>query len=109
MGKIFSMKREYYSERLKDSLEIIGYDRRLYDTHSGRIGGATMLWERGVSVERIKAYGRWRSDCWLWYCRRLSTDYVRLSKIINKSKVVSSKVVSQLVEISMTKIDKEVI
>ena len=102
-GKIFNMTRKDYSKRLKDSLELIGFDRRLYDTHSGRIGGATMLWEKGIPVEQIKAYGRWQSDCWLWYCRRLSTDYVRLSKVIDSSRTVSSDLVSQLVGLSLTK------
>ena len=106
-GKIFDIKRKEYSDRLKDSLELIGYDRKLYDTHSGRIGGATMLWEKGVPVEQIKAYGRWRSDCWLWYCRRLSTDYIRLSRVINESRAVSSSLVTQLVGLSLIKEDRE--
>ncbi len=100
-GKIFSINRKKYSDRLKDSLELIGFDRRLYDTHSGRIGGATMLWEKGIPVEQIKSYGRWQSDCWIWYCRRISTDYVRLSKAIDNSKTVSSDLVSQLVGLSL--------
>jgi hypothetical protein len=99
-GKLFEIERKYYSNRLKDALELIGYDRKLYDTHSGRIGGATMLWERGIPIDQIKAYGRWRSDCWLWYCRRLCTDYARLSKAIECSGAVTSDLVSQLVKVS---------
>lgn len=99
-GKLFDMNRKQYSNRLKDALEMIGYDRELYDTHSGRIGGATMLWERGVPADQIKAYGRWRSDCWQWYCRRLCTDYAKLSREIEHSGAVSSDLVSQLVKVS---------
>jgi len=100
-GKIFQIDRKLYSSKLKTALELIGFDSKLYDTHSGRIGGATMLWEQGMSVEQIKAYGRWRSDCWLWYCRRLSTDYVRISKAIESSRTVSSELISQLVNLSL--------
>jgi hypothetical protein len=103
-GKLFDINRKQYSNRLKDALEMIGYDRELYDTHSGRIGGATMLWERGVPVDQIKAYGRWRSDCWQWYCRRLCTDYVKLSREIEHSGAISSNLVSQLVKVSAEKI-----
>ena len=99
-GKLFKINRKQYSDKLKDALEMIGYDRSLYDTHSGRIGGATMLWEKGIPIEQIKAYGRWRSDSWLWYCRRLCTDYAKLSKAIECSGAVSNDLVSQLIRVS---------
>ena len=99
-GKIFTMPRRRYSDKLRKALSLIGFDSKLYDTHSGRIGGATMLWEKGIPMEQIKAYGRWQSDCWLWYCRRLSTDYVKLSRAIGSSTTVSSELVSQLIRVS---------
>lgn len=45
----------------------IGYDPKLYSTHSGRIGGVTALVKLGVSELFIQKHGRWASTCWKGY------------------------------------------
>ena len=47
------LTRDTYSARLKEGLVKIGVKARRYDSHSGRIGGATMLWEAGYSDAQI--------------------------------------------------------
>ena len=44
-----------------------------YSSHSGRIGGATLLLQAGVSVNTIKLAGRWKGDTWSIYSRMTST------------------------------------
>ena len=48
---------------LRKLLSICGYDATLFDTHSFRIGRATMLLDMGLSVETIKKLGHWESNC----------------------------------------------
>ena len=63
------LTRDIYSERLKECLEKTGVKAGKYDTHSGRIGGATMLWEAGFTEAQIMKLGRWKSDSWKIYCK----------------------------------------
>ena len=44
-----------------------------YSSHSGRIGGATLLLQAGASVNTIKLTGRWKGDTWSIYSRMTST------------------------------------
>ena len=44
-----------------------------YSSHSGRIGGATLLLQAGASVATIKLAGRWKGDTWSIYSRMTST------------------------------------
>ena len=44
-----------------------------YSSHSGRIGGATLLLQAGASVNTIKLAGRWKGDTWSIYSRMTST------------------------------------
>jgi hypothetical protein len=95
--KIFNISRKVYSKRLKEAISRLGIDESRYDTHSGRIGGATMMWQAGVHPEEIKMYGRWSSDCWMYYCRRLGTTWVKLAKKIAESKLEVNDVLEDLV------------
>jgi len=98
-GKIFEgITRKWYSKRLKKALHQIGVDSSRYDTHSGRIGGATMMWQAGVRPEEIKMYGRWSSECWTYYCRRLQSTWGRLAKKIANSELVINDVLDELVK-----------
>ena len=54
---------------LRDSLKRLGLEQHLYDVHSFRIGRATDLYKEGVSVEKIKQLGRWRSNSVYKYLR----------------------------------------
>ena len=44
-----------------------------YSSHSGRIGGATLLLQAGASVSTLKLAGRWKGDTWSTYSRMTST------------------------------------
>lgn len=46
-----------------------GYDPTKYNTHSFRIGAATSAAKAGLSNERIKSLGRWKSDVYRRYVR----------------------------------------
>ena len=54
---------------LRKLIRKIGLCDTLYDTHSFRIGGATDLFRLGVSVEKIKKKGRWKSNAVYKYLR----------------------------------------
>ena len=87
------LTRRLYSQKLKQLLNRIGIDSSKYDTHSGRIGGATMMWEAGYSDAEIKRFGRWRSDSWTIYCRTLKMKFIKLAETLKKSEVSEHDVV----------------
>ena len=87
------LTRSVYSAKLKKLLELIGIDSKKYDTHSGRIGGATMLWEAGYSDAQIKRFGRWRSESWSIYCRELKSKFIELSETLSKSSIDEKDIV----------------
>jgi integrase len=92
--KIFDMDRDTYNKLLKRSLERIGVRSKAYSTHSGRIGGATMLWEGGASDAEIKEFGRWRSDTWKIYCRQAKSKCLKLAAMISRSNLRENSLVS---------------
>ena len=47
---------------LRETINSLGLEGELYDTHSFRIGRATDLFKAGVDIEDIKQLGRWKSD-----------------------------------------------
>ena len=49
----------HFRKVLKDILAAKGYDSRLYNCHSFRIGRSQDLWKLGVSINTIKKLGRW--------------------------------------------------
>jgi hypothetical protein len=55
-----------------------------YSGHSGRIGGATHLWENGASMEMIMQAGRWKSDAFLKYIRNTVSSAIRVSNMLMK-------------------------
>ena len=54
---------------LKSIITKLELDADLYDTHSFRIGKATDMFKNGVTVERIKHKGRWKSNAVYKYLR----------------------------------------
>ena len=58
-----AVKPAHMRQALKLNLQLAGFDQKLYDTHSLRIGAVTSLLDRGISVETIKKLGRWKSNC----------------------------------------------
>ena len=87
------LTRDIYSERLKECLEKTGVKAGKYDTHSGRIGGATMLWEAGFTEAQIMKLGRWKSDSWKIYCKTSKSDFTRASRSIQGSRLVEEDIV----------------
>ena len=47
---------------LRQIIQKLGLNKKLYDVHSFRIGRATDLFRQGISVEKIKELGRWKSN-----------------------------------------------
>ena len=48
---------------VKDAGVALGEDPKDYGTHSYRRGGATAYMTAGVAYERVRIFGRWKSDC----------------------------------------------
>jgi hypothetical protein len=63
---------------MKAGVELAGYDRSHFTTHSMRKGGATSLACANWPAETIMLLGRWSSDC---YIRYLQMDDARRQKI----------------------------
>ena len=91
--RIFTITRDDYNQRLKLALTAIGIRSERYGTHSGRIGGATMLWEGGASDAEIKELGRWKSESWKIYCRQVKKKCLKLSRMLNTSKLTPGSLV----------------
>ena len=45
----------------------LGYNPKLYGSHSGRKSMVCMAMRRGVPAEVIRKHGKWASDCWYTY------------------------------------------
>ena len=58
---------------------------RHYNLHSFRIGGATVLLAAGVSMEHVKAMGRWASDVCEIYTRPTREMLLKLSVAIDET------------------------
>lgn len=63
------ISRHIFSNQLQICLTFLGYDPKLYKSHSFRIGAATWAKSQGVSDERIQLCGRWKSDAYKKYFR----------------------------------------
>jgi len=72
--------RSYVQDWLERAALAEGYPPTRFGSHSLRIGGATALLHLGVSVEIIKRWGRWASDCFQGYLWESSLDSKGLAK-----------------------------
>ena len=81
--RVFTITRDDYNKNLKRALREIGIESEKYGTHSGRIGGATMLWEAGATDGEIMEMGRWRSDCWK---NLLQASQIEMPKVVKNAK-----------------------
>lgn len=68
------------SRAIKKGAAALGLDPTHFGTHSLRSGGATALFEAGISDTAIKQQGRWRSNCFQMYTRIEETTGARLAK-----------------------------
>lgn len=71
------MTRNYFINKLKQILKVLGYDDKNFNGHSFRIGAATSAASGKVNDHMIKTLGRWSSDC---YSRYIRTDDVTLAR-----------------------------
>ena len=78
-GKVLGQRdfSKWYQNRMKQAG--IGHWRS-YNTHSFRIGGATVLCAASCSIEQIKAMGRWESDVAGIYMRNTATSAINLGR-----------------------------
>ena len=67
-----TLKSCHLRHTLRETLNKLGLDSTLYDTHSFRIGRATDLFKLGVNVDKIKELGRWKSNAVYKYLRSLN-------------------------------------
>ena len=63
------IKREQFAQTMKQVIEFIGLNTRLYTSHSFRIGAACNALSRGYSDAQIREMGRWQSDAFKTYFR----------------------------------------
>ncbi|XP_076109469.1 uncharacterized protein LOC143078493 [Mytilus galloprovincialis] len=66
-----ALTRQFFLVKLKNILELCGYDPNLYNGNSFRSGAATSAGKARVEDHMIKVLGRWKSDS---YCR-----YIKIS------------------------------
>ena len=52
---------------LQDAALAMGIPKRLIGSHSQRSGGATALHNAGYSLDYIRRFGRWKSNCVIIY------------------------------------------
>ena len=60
-SKLFNLTYGTYNSLFKDAAIYFGFDQTRFSSHSGRIGGATTDYCRGVSAKTIALTGRWKS------------------------------------------------
>ena len=72
-GKV--VPRTFFSTKLKHCLNFLGLSPVLYQSHSFRIGSASLLASMGLSDSQIRLLGRWKSDAFKKYirCARLNS------------------------------------
>ncbi|CAC5387889.1 unnamed protein product [Mytilus coruscus] len=70
-GKKEALTRQFFLVKLKNILELCGYDPNLYNGHSFRSGAATSAGQARIEDHMIKVLGRWKLDS---YCR-----YIKIS------------------------------
>ena len=63
------VKRSHFSNFLKQCIELAGYPKHLYNTHSFRIGRTTQLAQDNTYESIIKRTGRWKSKAYHKYIR----------------------------------------
>ena len=77
------LSRALLVERLRPALKDAGLPAASFGGHSLRIGAATTAAARGVGDERIRALGRWRSNCYMRYIRLAADARAPLSATLS--------------------------
>ena len=63
------VKPQHVRKVLREILENLKLDSKLYDTHSFRIGRATDMEKSEIPIDKIKQLGRWKSNAVYKYLR----------------------------------------
>ena len=84
-GKLVHLLQDSVRQRLTSLLSRIGLPGSEYGTHSLRRGGATWLFNSGVSLEEIKTVGDWRSDCVQKYLKPSVSDKFKTLNSVTKN------------------------
>jgi hypothetical protein len=72
----------WFTAKFRASLELCGLDPSVFGTHSLRRGGATWIFECGLSSEAIQMLGDWRSDAYKTYLDLRPQQQVKLMRQI---------------------------
>eukprot|EP00112_Aurelia_sp_Birch-Aquarium-sp1_P018557 Seg444.16 transcript_id=Seg444.16/GoldUCD/mRNA.D3Y31 product="hypothetical protein" protein_id=Seg444.16/GoldUCD/D3Y31 len=73
------LKRENFTQEIRDLLAKGGFEANSYAGHSFRIGAATMAASANLPTWLIKTMGRWASDCYEKYIRTPERTLVEAS------------------------------
>ena len=76
------LTRQKFVAKVREVLEEVGLDPKMYAGHSFRIGAATMPAARGVEDSVIKTLGWWQSSTYLLYVRIPLERLAGLSKVL---------------------------
>ena len=66
-GVIHILTQSQYIDILKSALEKLNIPSKSFSSHSIRRGGASLLFQMGLSPNLIKHHGTWRSNCYTRY------------------------------------------
>lgn len=72
-----ALTRQVFIDKLRQTLERLGFNHTLYSGHSFRVGAASTAAQSDVPDHLIKVLGRWQSDS---YCRYIHTPHHTLRK-----------------------------
>ncbi|XP_064402396.1 uncharacterized protein LOC135348148 [Halichondria panicea] len=79
-----SASKEWFIQRLRESLEAIGLPQSSYAGHSFRIGAATTAALAGLEDSIIQKMGRWNSSAYLTYIRTPKDQLASVAKALTK-------------------------
>ena len=77
-----------FIRKLKQQLQISGFDPSGYAGHSLRIGGAVSLKRAGVAEPIIQKLGRWRSDAYKLYTHWIPADLAEVRDLLRTKQFV---------------------
>lgn len=69
-------------EEVRSALTKAGVDAKCFNSHSLRMGAATVAAARGLEDNLIQTLGRWESSAFLRYVRIPRADLVSYTKVL---------------------------
>ena len=73
------LTRHLFSMAVDELLTELHIDKRLYNTHSFRIGAATSAIQVNIPDIHVQMLGRWKSEAYKWYVRTSPQELAHLS------------------------------